>query len=282
MGIGDSMIEGRKLFVKKSILYLLTLVFLIAMFAGCGTKTEEVVVVGMELAYPPFETKDEKGNAVGVSVDLAEELGKYLNKSVRIENISWDGLVPALQTGQVDLVISSMTIKEERLEKIDFSKPYAKALLALLVNTNSGVDTIDDLNQAGKKVAVKLGSTGHIYAEKNLVNAELIVLADESACITEVVQGKADGFIYDQLTIYRNNKANPEVTKAIYIPFQDLEYWGVGVKKGNTALLDQINRFIDKIYAEGGLDIITEKYLADEKASFDEFGFEWFFTNVNE
>lgn len=267
--------------MKKIILLILIVIVSTSVFAGCSSNESDTIVVGMELAYPPFETKDEKGNPSGVSVDFAKELGKHLNKSVNIENISWDGLIPALQTGKVDVVISSMTIKEERLEKIDFSKPYAKALLAILSNSESGINTVEDLNQADKKIAVKLGSTGHIFAQKNLNNAEIIPLADESACVTEVVQGKADGFIYDQLTIYRNNKNNPETTKAIYIPFQDVEYWGAGVKKGNTELLNQINDFIDEFYANNGFDKLTEKYLSDEKAAFDEFGFGWFFTDVN-
>ena len=92
--------------------------------------------------------------------------------------------------------------------------------------------SIDDLNQPGKKVAVKTGSTGDVYATKNLTNAEIVRLADESVCVTEVVQGKADGFLYDQLTIYRNHQANPDTTEAVFIPFQDAEEWGIAVKKG--------------------------------------------------
>ncbi len=267
--------------MKKILSIFLVSILLIMALAGCTAKEENTLVVGMELAYPPFETKDEQGNPIGVSVDFAKELGEYLGRPVKIENISWDGLIPALQTGQVDLVISSMTIKEERLEKIDFSKPYAKALLALLVNSTSDINTVEDLNKQGKKVAVKLGSTGHIYAQNNLANAELIVLSDVSACVTEVAQGKADAFIYDQLTIYRNNKENPDTTKAIFIPFQDVEYWGVGVKKGNTELLDKVNEFIDNFYAEDGFDSITEKYLKEEKEAFDKLGFQWFFSDVN-
>lgn len=237
--------------------------------------------VGMELAYPPFETKDEKGNATGVSVDFAKAIGESLGRPVVIENISWDGLIPALQTGKVDMVISSMTIKPERLEKIDFSKPYAKALLALLVSSKSTVTKAADLNQEGKTIAVKTGTSGQIYAQKNFPKAKLTSLPDESACVTEVSQGKADAFIYDQLTIYRNNKKNPDTTKAIFIPNQDVEYWGIGIKKGNTELLTKVNSFIDAFFAKKGFDPITEKYLKEEKAAFDKNGFPWFFTDVN-
>jgi len=247
---------------------------------GCSGASN-TLKVGMELAYPPFETKDADGNPSGVSVDFAKAIGDYLNRPVEISNISWDGLIPALQTGQVDLVISSMTITDDRKTQIDFSKPYAKALLALLVNNKSGVTQASDLNQAGKTVAVKLGSTGDIYAKAHLANAQITELADESACVTEVSQGKADAFIYDQLTIYRDQQANPDTTTAIFIPFQDVEYWGVGVKKGNTDLLNSVNTFIDKFYAEGGFDTLTQKYLAQEKQDFDRLGFPWFFDDVD-
>ena len=237
----------------------------------------KVLRVAMELAYPPFETKDDAGNPEGLAVDFIRDFGKAYNYDVKIENTAWDGLIPALQTGQADLVISSMTITDERKESVDFSDPYAMAQLAILANANSGVASIDDLNQPGKKVAVKTGSTGDVYATKNLTNAEIVRLADESACVTEVVQGKADGFLYDQLTIYRNHAANPDTTEAVFIPFQDPESWGIAVKKGNTELLDQLNAFIAQSKTDGEFDRLTEKYLSEEKKAFDEYGFKWFF-----
>lgn len=267
--------------MKKCSAILLVLLFVLTAFAGCAPKKDNTLVVGMELAYPPFETKDEQGNPAGVSVDFAKALGVYLGRPVRIENIAWSGLIPAVQTAQVDMVLSSMTIRADRLEKVDFSDPYAKALLAILANKNSEITKIDDLNQAGKKIAVKESSTGHLYAKDHLPNAELIVLADESACVIEVKQGKADAFIYDQLTIFRNNQANLDTTTAVFIPFQDVEYWGIAVKKGNAELLTKINAFIADFYARDGFAPITEKYLANEKKSFDELGFEWFFGDMS-
>ena len=231
----------------------------------------------MELAYPPFETKDEQGNPSGVSVDFMKDFGEYIGKEIRIENISFDGLIPSLQTGKADMVMSSMTITEERKETVDFSDPYANALLAVLTNKDSQITSVDDLNQEGKKVAVKTGSTGYLYAQEHLKNAEIIALQDESACVMEVSQGKADGFIYDQLTIYRNWQNNLDTTNAVFIPFQDVEPWGIAVKKGNTELLDQLNEFIETYREDGGFEELTEKYLSEEKEAFEELGFQWFF-----
>ncbi len=238
---------------------------------------EDKLLVAMELAYPPFETKDDEGNPTGISVDLAYAIGDYVGREVEIVNTAWDGLIPSLQTEKADMVISSMTITEAREETVDFSQPYANSLLAMLVNINSPVETAEDLNAEEMSVAVKSGSTGHMWAEANLPNAQIIVLADESACVTEVAQGKADAFLYDQLTIYRNNVANAETTKAIFMPFQETDYWGVAVKSGNTELLTEINEFIVNYTEQGGFDELSEKYLSEEKKAFDELGFKWFF-----
>ena len=110
-----------------------------------------------------------------------------------IENTAWDGLIPSLQTGKADCVISSMTITDERKQTVDFSDAYAQAQLAILANSGSGISSVDDLNQQGKTVAVKTGSTGDVYATNHLTEATITRLADESACVTEVVQGNADG-----------------------------------------------------------------------------------------
>lgn len=273
---------------KRTKLFLGLMVLLgVVGITGCSFKTDkqttdtpagsDKLVVGMELAYPPFETKDEQGNPSGVSVDFAKALGASLGKEVVIENTAWDGLLPSLQTGKVDLVISSMTVTDSRKEIVDFSTPYANAALGILANKNSGIESIENLNQPGKKVAVKIGSTGDLYARANLTNAEIISLSDESACVTEVAQGKADGFLYDQLTIYRNQQKNQESTTAIFIPFQDPEYWGVAVNKNNPELLNQVNEFIVKYTAEGGFNELSEKYLSEEKAAFEQLGFQWFF-----
>lgn len=274
--------------MKKSLLFLTALAAAAAIMTGCSGKEssseaggdsqeQEVLTVAMELAYPPFETKDEQGNPSGVSVDFMKDFGEYIGKEIRIENISFDGLIPSLQTGKADMVMSSMTITEERKETVDFSEPYANALLAVLTNKDSQITSVDDLNQEGKKVAVKTGSTGYLYAQEHLKNAEIIALQDESACVMEVSQGRADGFIYDQLTIYRNWQNNLDTTNAVFIPFQDVEPWGIAVKKGNTELLDQLNEFIETYREDGGFEELTEKYLSEEKEAFEELGFQWFF-----
>jgi polar amino acid transport system substrate-binding protein len=171
-------------------LLALTSVFLTA----CGGRKQDAFVVGMDLSYPPFETIGPSGKPEGVSVDLAEALGKFLGKPVRIENIPFTGLIPSLKTGKIDCIISSMTDTPERRASIAFSEPYLSTGLALLVPANSAVRTQQDLNQPGKTLAVRQGTTGEVWARANLKNARILSLEKESSAVLEVIQGRADAF----------------------------------------------------------------------------------------
>ena len=167
-----------------------------------------------------------------------------------------------------------MTITHERKEAVDFSDPYAMAQLAVLANANSGIEEASDLNQAGKKVAAEDGLNGPCVGNEESSQRLIIVrLADESACVTEVVQGKADGFLYDQLTIYRRNLCESPNShqSGLHLLSRILRHGEAAVKKGDTELLDQSNEFIAQSKEDREFDRLTEKYLAEEKKAFDEY-----------
>ena len=119
--------------------------------AGGDGTDGKTLKVAMELAYSPFETKDDAGNPEGLAVDFIRDFGAAYGYDVQIENTAWDGLIPSLQSDKADLVISSMTITDERKQSVDFSDAYAMAQLAILANADSGVTSIDDLNQLDKR-----------------------------------------------------------------------------------------------------------------------------------
>jgi polar amino acid transport system substrate-binding protein len=230
----------------------------------------------MELAYPPFEMTDPQGRPAGISVELARALADALGRPLRIENIPFDGLIPALKTGRIDLIISSMTATEERRQSIDFSDRYLRTGLALLVRADSDIGGIRGLDQPGRKVAVKLGTTGEKYAKDFLHHAEVIVLKEESACVLEVIQGKADAFIYDQMSVYRHWSRNRETTRALLEAFQH-EDWAIGIRKGNDELREQVNAFLADFRARGGFEELGNRYLSDMKAAFAEMGYDFVF-----
>ena len=240
-----------------------------------AAETAKPLIVGMELAYPPFEMTDPNGAPSGVSVDLATDLAKSLGRPVVIQNTTFDGLIPALKTGKVDLVISSMTATAERAQSIDFSEPYISTGLCLLLKKNSTAKTIDDLDKLGVKVAVKKGTTGHLYASNRLKKAQILVLDKESAAVLEVSQGKADAFIYDQMSTYQNWQRNLATTRAVLEPFQK-ESWAVGIRKGNDELKNQVNAFIKTYREQGGFEQLGDRYLKEMKDEFKRLGYSFF------
>lgn len=232
--------------------------------------------VGMELSYPPFEMICPKGIPCGISVDLANALGNYLQKKVVIENISYVGLIPSLKNGKIDLIISSMTITEERKKSITFSDPYASTGLCLLVNIKSNLDGIEEANQSGRTIVVKSGTSGEVYAATHLTKATVRVLDKESMCVLEVIQGKADAFIYDQLSVYTHWQKNLKTTRAILEPFNK-EYWGIGLRKNDQALLNSVNSFIKKFREDKGFEKLAETYLPSQLANFKKLGIPFIF-----
>lgn len=262
--------------VKISLLLVMGLGWAAGGWAQNDTGAKETLIVGMELSYPPFEMTDEKGAPKGVSVDMAEALGKALGKKIVIQNTAFDGLIPALQSGKIDLIISSMTITEDRKKAIDFSDPYLSTGLCLLVGKASPIHSADDLDKPGISVTVKKGTTGHIYASQKIKNAKILVLDKEAAAVLEVVQGKADAFIFDQMSTYQNWKKNPESTRALLDPFQR-EHWGVALRKGDAALKIRINRFLTSFRQEGGFERLGEMYLKEQKEAFNKLGYPFYF-----
>ncbi|MBC2605281.1 transporter substrate-binding domain-containing protein [Pelagicoccus albus] len=247
------------------------------LLVSCGEKPEDpTLVVGMELSYPPFEMSDQNNQPAGVSVDLAKALGEYLERPVRIENIAFAGLISSLKTGKIDLIISSMTATEERAQSIDFSDPYLETGLCLLVSKDSDIKSIEELDKAGNSVAVKQGTTGHLFAIDSIKQAQILPLEKETAAVVEVTQGKADAFIYDQMSTYRNWQRHPETTKPILAPFKT-EHWAIGIRKGNEELLNSVNAFLSEYKQAGGFDELGDRYLSEEKKAFQEMGYPFFF-----
>jgi polar amino acid transport system substrate-binding protein len=261
--------------MKRDWLKWIFLCALLLLIAGCSDASKPLVI-GMELNYPPFEMTDAAGNPSGVGVDLAKALGEYLHRPISIENMPFEGLIPALKTDRIDLIISSMTATDERRQSIDFSDPYLNTGLAILTKKNSPIQSIADVDKPGMVVVVKTGTTTADYARDHFKYATVLPLQQDTACALEVVQGKADAFIYDQMSIYQFAKKNPDTTRGLLTPFQK-ESWAIGIRKGNVQLENQVNAFLSDFKAHKGFDALGDKYLKDDKAAFKQMGFPFYF-----
>lgn len=267
---------------------ILTILFLgIMLLSGCGKGTTSAIkplVVGMDLSYPPFETINSQGAPTGISVDLANALGEYLHRPVRIENIPFTGLIPSLLTGKIDLIISSMTDTPEREKTIAFSDPYLSIGLAVLAGKKSGLTDgavagamrPEDLDQPGRTLAVRQGTTAQAWALEHLKQAKVLVLDKESSAVMEVTQGKADGFLYDQMSVWKNHQEHPSDTIALLQPVQK-ESWAIGLRPGEVAVRDQVNAFLKFFRASGGFEHLGDLYLKDQKEAFAKVGIPFYF-----
>jgi len=241
-----------------------------------GKSEEAPLVVGMELSYPPFEMRGPDNRPDGISVRMADDLADYLGRPLEIRDIEWSGLIPALQSDKIDLIISSMTRTEERARQIAFSDGYVTNGLCMLVGRDSSIRSVDDLEPGTHRVAVKLATTGHQWARRHLGDVELILLDDAAACALEVVQGKADAFIYDQISVYQYWRRHEEATRPILEPIRE-ETWAVGLRQGDETLRERVNAFLADYREAGRFDELADRYMAEPKAAFEELGVPFLF-----
>lgn len=239
------------------------LVLAVTFLAGCSRR--DSLVVGMDATYPPFEFKDQQGQISGVSVAIGRAIGKTAGKPVEFVNLSFDGLIPALQTGQIDLIISSLTANDERRRSIDFSDPYVKTGLSILVSRKATVANAEDLKAPGRKIAVRIGTTGEQWCRKELPNAQLVSLDTDAACVLEVVNGTADAWVYDQVSVMNYHAAHPDTTRALLQPLRE-EVWAVGIKKGREDLKAQVNQALKVMREQGEFTKLADQFLAKERA----------------
>lgn len=266
----------------KKIIAIIMVTILLFSITGCAKKEtstldKDTIRIGMELKYPPFETKNANGDPEGASVMLANALGEFLGKEIEIVDTPYPSLIPSLESGSIDLIISSMTITEEREKVVDFSKPYTTSQLMMLVNKDSKVKSYEDLNNPDVIIASKTGTIGSLWAAANAPDAQIKNIDEEASAVLEVAQGKADVFIYDPLSIIRHHENYPDTTIAILDPLPNTKGWGIALRKGEDELKQKLDEFIDISKEDGTYENIRETYLKEKMKEFEQYGLDFFF-----
>lgn len=234
-----------------------------------GSQLAEIVkrgklVVGMELKFKPFEYTDEKGQPVGLDVDIARQVAKDMGVELEIKDMEWTGLIPALQAGKIDLIISGITGTLERAKSVTFTDPYFTTGLCALLSTKRAADVtgVDQLNDAKRVLAVKTGTTADIVSTARFPKAQINRYKDETACVAEVASGRADAFFYDQISIADHARQNPGTTKAILTPFT-YEPFCIAMRKGDFDLWQWLQMFLSVNKSNGNLEALRKKHLAN-------------------
>lgn len=212
------------------------------------------------LPYEPFQF-DKDGKTVGFDVDLVDFVARDLGVQQKIVDAPFDEGIQSgesLNSNQCDVAAAAMTITDVRKQNLDFSDPYFNAEQALLVKKDSGTTDLAQLR--GKKLGVQVGTTGQEYAEKNKdqFGYEVVVFDDLALEETAVQTGRVDAAINDNGVLLNFSKNNPDTQ--VTTEFATGDKYGIGVRKGNAALLKQVNESLKKAKESGEYDAIYEKW----------------------
>lgn len=272
--------------MKRIITVLIVAITGILALSGCVSQAEttvkesevlkkDTIRVGMELEYKPFETIDENGEPYGFSVAYAYELGKSLGKKVEIIPTKYDALIPSLESGKIDMIISSMTITEERQKKVDFSVEYAKSALYVLASEKSPVSDLNSLNKEEVTIAVKTGTIAAVWAQQNAPQAKIKSFDSIDAAVLDVSNNQSDVTIYDPLSIYEYQEQYPK-TRILEEPITNTNGWGIALPKGDTQLKEKVDAFVTTSKTDGTIDRLKQEYLTEEIEKFSKYEIPFF------
>ena len=238
-----------KKFVKSLLMGALVLSLSVSAMA------KDKIFVGTNAEFPAFEYL-EKGEVTGFDIELVNEIGKVMDADVKVLDMSFDGLLPALQMKKVDLVIAGMTATEERKKTVSFTQPYYTASQVIIVKEgNNSIKSFDDLK--GKKVAVMLGFTGDtIVSEIEGVNVERFNAA--YAGIMALQADKVEAVVLDSEPAKNYVKQNPGLVLAEADAEQ--EEYAIALRKNDKALLEKVEKALAELKANGTYDALIKKY----------------------
>jgi len=235
-----------------------------------ASKIEEIkkngkLVLGTSADYPPFEFHkqiDGKDEIVGFDIEIAKEIAKELGVELEIKDMKFDGLLAALQTGKVDIVIAGMNPDDKRRKAVDFSDIYYREVQSVVTKTENveGIKTLDDLK--GKMVGVQKGTTMETIAREKMTESELKALGKVTDIVLELKNDKVDAVVMEKPVAKAYIAANPDLAMTgIELEPQDTGF-AVAIKKGNEDLVSSINGVLSKLSEAGSID----QFIADANA----------------
>ena len=247
--------------MKKIFIVVLALVMVLGLAACGGSDEAKVYIVGTEPTFPPFEYSADNGDIIGFDIDLIKAIAEDQGFEVEIRNLGFDGLPVAVQSGQIDIVASGMTITEAREEMVDFSAPYINAGLAIAVTADDmTINGADDLQ--GMTAAVQIGTTG-ANAAQELLDAGVLEAVKTfntvDVVVMELINGGVDVVINDLPVTKSYMTKQPGKIKIVGEPLSSDSY-GFAVREENAELLDMINNGLKNVIENGTYDEIQANY----------------------
>lgn len=223
-------------------------------------EEKPVIKMATNAYFQPYEYY-EGDVIVGIDAEIAAAIAEKLGKELVINDMQFDSILTAVQTGSVDFGMAGMTVTEARLESVNFTSSYATGVQSIIVKEGSPIATVDDLyaDGASYKVGVQLGTTGDIYSTDDFGTENVSQFANGNEAVMALIGGAVDCVIIDN----QPAKALVEANEGLVIletAYADEEY-AICVAKENTELLESLNAAIDELIADGTVDAIIAKYI---------------------
>lgn len=257
--------------MKKMLSLLMVLACTVAMTAcGNSSSTEtgaqsaaepagKVLVMATNATFPPYEYYD-GDKIVGIDVEIAEAIAKELGMTLEIEDMDFNSIITAVQSGKADIGVAGMTVTEERLQNVVFSESYATGVQVIIVPEDSDIESPDDLE--GKMIGVQEATTGHIYCSDDYGEDNVVAYTSGANAVEALKTGKVDCVVID------NEPAKAFVEANEGIKILEMEYvtenYAIAIAKDNEELLEQVNTAMEKLKADGTLQAIIDKYITAE------------------
>ena len=228
---------------------------------GSGDSGDATLVMATNAEFPPYEYH-EGDEVVGIDVDIASAIAEELGMELKVEDMAFDSIIPAVTSGKADIGAAGMTVTPDREESVAFTDTYAHATQVIIVKEDSDITGPDDL--VGKTIGVQLGTTGDLYAT-DIEDATVEQYNKGFEAVQALTQDKIDAVIIDGEPA-KEFVAESEGLKILDEAFTEEDY-AIAVAKDNTELVDKINDALATLKESGKLDEIIAKYIsADSEA----------------
>ena len=215
---------------------------------GCGKRDDTLIMV-TEAGFAPYEYYD-NGEIVGVDVDIAKEIAKEMGKELVVKDVAFDSIINEVKTGKADFGAAGISYTDERAKQVDFSINYSTSNQVVVVKNDSNIKDVNNID--GKKIAVQLGSVADTYVTSNFKNSEIVREKKYLAAIQDLKDGKADCVVMDELPAKEMVKNNNDIM--ILSGNLASDSYGMVVKKGNTKLLNTIDKVLNRLKEDGTID----------------------------
>lgn len=220
------------------------------------------VIWGTNAMFSPFEMR-EGSDVIGIDAEIAKKVAEKLEVELVVEDMEFDSLIAALQSGKIDFIAAGFTIKPDREKQVLFTDTYFKAVQAVIIQDgNDEIKSPSDLE--GKKIGVQIDTTG-FYEAEDIKDAEVIQFNNGIEAALDLSNGNIDLIIIDNLPAQMLVDSNPDLRLVDFDekPFEDEEY-AMAVRKGDTQLQELVNQVLKEMKDSGEIDKLVNKYSIGE------------------